>query len=488
MKTAAEILHRQKGLDISGEMLTPIAGIAMDSRQVREGFAFFAIRGTQVDGHLFIPAAIAAGAAVIVCENDKPDDVSVQLWVKVSDASVSLAMAAVEFYDNPAGNLKLIGVTGTNGKSSIVTFLYQLFTHLGYKCGLLSTVENKIGEKTLPATHTTPDAIAVNKLLAEMVAAGCDYAFMECSSHAIDQNRVAGLAFTGTVFTNLTHDHLDYHKTFDNYLRSKKKLFDNLPHTAFALINKDDRHARIMVQNSRASIYSYALKVPADFKSKILEAHLTGTLLEINEHQIWVIPPGEFNASNLTAVYGVAFLLGVPETELIKALTVLRGARGRFQLVNAGTKPMAVVDYAHTPDALENLLETINRIRTRNEQLLLVVGCGGNRDAAKRPTMGEIAARLADRVIFTSDNPRDEAPEAIIEAMQKGVSGEHYKKTLAITDRRQAIRAAVQMAMPDDIIVVAGKGHETYQEIAGVKHDFDDCAVLMEQLNLQRQS
>lgn len=454
-----------------------VKGITMDSRKVEPGFAFVAIRGTQVDGHTFIDQVIRAGATTIIAEIPcREEGVN---WVQVESGAEALGRMASAFFDHPSKSLKLVGVTGTNGKTTVATLLYELFLRLGYRAGLLSTVRNRIHDKELSATHTTPDAVSLNALLADMVADGCDYCFMECSSHAIDQRRIAGLSFVGGIFTNLTHDHLDYHHTFDAYRDAKKRFFDTLGEDAFALVNKDDRNGMVMLQNTRATKYTYSLSSMSDFRAKMLEQDFNGMLLKIGEVEAWYRLIGGFNAYNLLAVYGTAFLLGIKEEEIVEHLTQLGSVAGRIDSLHV-EGIVGIIDYAHTPDALKNVLELINAIRSRNEKLITVVGCGGDRDKTKRPIMAEIAVRLSDQVIFTSDNPRSENAETILDEMELGVPPNYYKKTVRISDRKEAIKAAVRFAEAGDIILVAGKGHETYQEIQGVKHPFDDKAILKE--------
>ncbi|MBI1222166.1 MAG: UDP-N-acetylmuramoyl-L-alanyl-D-glutamate--2,6-diaminopimelate ligase [Bacteroidetes bacterium] len=454
-----------------------VKGLTMDSRKLEPGFAFVAIRGSVADGHQFIAQVIEAGATTIVAETTPTHD-GVN-WIQVRNTHEALGQMASAFYGHPSKNLKLVGITGTNGKTTVATLLYELFLRMGYRAGLLSTVRNRIHNKVLSATHTTPDAVSLNALLADMVADGCDYCFMECSSHAIEQRRIAGLDFTGAVFTNLTHDHLDYHKTFDAYRDAKKLFFDKLDSHAFALVNKDDKNGMYMLQNSRASKYTYSLNSMSDFRARIVEQDFNGMLLRIGDTEAWYRLIGGFNAYNLLAVYGSAFLLGMKEEEIIHHLTQLGSVAGRIDSISVHGV-VGIVDYAHTPDALKNVLEVINAIRTRNETLITVVGCGGNRDTAKRPIMADIAARLSDQVIFTSDNPRSEDPEEILNQMEAGVSPNQYKKTMRISDRKEAIKAAARFAQKGDIILVAGKGHETYQEIKGERFPFDDKAILKE--------
>jgi UDP-N-acetylmuramoyl-L-alanyl-D-glutamate--2,6-diaminopimelate ligase len=436
---------------------------------------FIAIKGFVTDGHQYIQSAISNGAQAVVCEELPKillDDIT---YVVVKDSSQAIAIIASNFYDHPSSNLTLIGVTGTNGKTSVATLLFKLYEKLGYKVGLLSTVENKIGDKIIPATHTTPNAIALNELLATMVNEGCDYAFMEASSHAIHQNRTYGLDFDGAIFTNLTHDHLDYHKTFRDYLNAKKMLFDNLPKHAFSLVNADEKNGVIMPQNTKAKKYTYALKSQADFTIRILETDFSGMLVNIDGTEIHTKLIGDFNAYNLLSVYATAMLLDADKLEVLVALSTLVGAEGRFEYsVSENEKVVAIVDYAHTPDALKNVLETIDKIKTKDNKVITVVGCGGDRDVTKRPLMSAIACKLSDKVILTSDNPRTEEPDTIIQEMQAGVPVEEKRKVLSITNRGEAIKTACMLAEENDIILIAGKGHEKYQDIKGVKHDFDD--------------
>ena len=452
-----------------------VAQIRYDSRLVQDGDLFVALKGVQADGHRFIDKAIQNGVKVIVVEdwqNNLPEHV---YQIQVADTHEALAVMASNFYDNPSKQLHLVGITGTNGKTTTATLAYKLFQKAGYKAGLLSTVAILIDGETHPATHTTPDPLMINYYLNEMLQKGVTHAFMEVSSHGIDQKRTAGLDFDGGVFTNLTHDHLDYHETFINYRDTKKQFFDQLNKDAFALVNADDKNGLFMLQNTQARKLTYALKNPADYKAKILEQNFSGMLLDINNMDVWVRLVGKFNAYNILAVYGIADQLGLEPFDILKILSDLQSVAGRFELILSPEGKIAIVDYAHTPDALENVLKTINDIRPKNtEKLITVVGAGGNRDKSKRPEMAEVAARLSDTVIFTSDNPRDEEPDDIIDDMEAGVPGEHYKKTLRITDRRQAIRAAAQLANTGDIILIAGKGHEDYQIVKGQKSHFDD--------------
>lgn len=475
MRDLEKILTHINHKKVQGQAKGLINNIQFDSRKVSEGDLFVAIKGVQADGHQFIPKAIEQGAKVIVTEKlleEAPENIT---QILVEDSHLALSELASAYYDFPSTKLKLTGVTGTNGKTTVATLSYQLFKDLGYKAGLLSTVKIMIDNKEIEATHTTPDPLMINKYLADMVEEGVEYAFMEVSSHGLDQKRTAGLDFDGAVFTNLTHDHLDYHKTFINYRDIKKTFFDQLKPEAFALVNADDKNGLFMLQNTRAKKYTYALKNPADFKVKILEQNFSGMLLQIDQKEVWVQLIGNFNAYNILAIYATSVLYGKDQFEVLQAISKLKSVDGRFEIMLSKTGKVAVVDYAHTPDALENVLKTINAIRPKNtEKLITLVGAGGNRDKTKRPEMAEVAAKYSDQVIFTSDNPRDEDPDAIIADMENGVPGEYYKKTLKITDRRQAIQAGVQLANPGDIILIAGKGHEDYQIIKGVKHHFDD--------------
>lgn len=464
----------------------PIHKIEFDSRKVEENDVFVAIRGTVSNGHDFIEKAINLGATAIVCDALPQVIVTGVTYIQVKDTNTALAYLATNYYGNPSQNLKLVGITGTNGKTTIASLLYQLFQKAGYKVGLLSTVKIMVNDVEYKATHTTPDSLTINHYLAEMNAAGVEYCFMEVSSHGIHQKRTEGLHFAGGVFTNLSHDHLDYHPTFAEYRDVKKTFFDHLPKTAFALTNVDDKNGAVMFQNTAARKLTYALKSYADYKAQILESQLSGLLLKINESEVWVRLIGTFNAYNLLAIYGTAVELGLDKLEVLRLLSELESVSGRFQYIVSDQKITAVVDYAHTPDALENVIKTINDIRTNNEQLITVVGCGGDRDKTKRPIMAHIASSMSNKVIITSDNPRTEDPIDIIADMEKGVEPQNQKKTLSIVDRKQAIKTACQLAGPNDIILIAGKGHETYQEIQGVRHDFDDMKIvkeLLEQLN-----
>ncbi|MGN7205406.1 UDP-N-acetylmuramoyl-L-alanyl-D-glutamate--2,6-diaminopimelate ligase [Pedobacter sp. SAFR-022] len=461
-----------------------VAALEFDSRKVQPETVFFAIKGTLADGHQYIGQTIAAGASVIVCE-DMPEVQSPEVtYIQVENAHVALGIMAANFYGNPSSKLKLVGITGTNGKTTIATLLFKLFTELGYAVGLISTVENQIKETVIPSTHTTPNPVALNLLLKQMVDAGCVYCFMEVSSHAVVQHRIEGLHFAGAVFSNITHDHLDFHKTFDNYIKAKKAFFDGLPKAAFALTNADDKNGMVMLQNTKATKKSYALKQMADFKAKIIENSFSGLNLEIDQLEVYFKLVGSFNAYNLLAVYGTAILLGEDKMQVLTVLSELSGAEGRFDYVANNQKIIGIVDYAHTPDAVQNVLSTIANIRKGTEQVITVIGCGGDRDTSKRPVMAQVACDWSDKVILTSDNPRTEDPNAILRDMEAGVSPSNKRKTLTITDRKEAIKTACHLAKPGDIILVAGKGHEKYQEISGVRYHFDDKEILTEQLNL----
>lgn len=484
MRKQVKDISKYKGIiTIMGDQDAYIDKLCLDSRKVENNSMFFAVKGTLVDAHQYIDQAIQSGASCIVC-SDLPDKLVNQVvYIQVDDVQQSCGYFASEFYENPSSKLKLCGVTGTNGKTSVCTMLYELFRSLGNHCGLLSTVENRVDSELRPSTHTTPDPISLNELLNEMLEVGCEYCFMEVSSHAIVQGRINGLHFSGGVFTNITHDHLDYHGTFDNYLNAKKQFFDELGEEAFALSNNDDRNGKVMTQNSSASRYTYSLKSVSDFKCKIIENDFEGLLLKFDQDEVWFRAVGEFNAYNLLAVYSVAFLFGVSHAEILTKLSALGRVNGRFEVYRSKSGVIGVIDYAHTPDALENVLSTIQNIRSAGEQLLTVMGCGGNRDKTKRPMMGKVASRMSDKVIVTSDNPRDEDPEQIIEEVIAGVEISDKKKVLKISDRREAIRTAVMLSKASDIILIAGKGHETYQEIKGVKYPFDDRQILQEVFN-----
>lgn len=473
MKELNNILSDVAFVQISGPENPKVSGIALDSRQVKPGYLFIAVSGTQADGHDFIEKAIDAGAVAVVAQKpvDMPESVAA---IMVEDSAEALGLIACNWYDHPSKKLKLTAVTGTNGKTTVTTLLHALFVELGYRTGLLSTVENKINEEVIPSTHTTPDAISLNALLAEMVKAGCSHAFMEASSHAIHQRRIAGLQFQGAVFTNLSHDHLDYHGTYDHYIASKKMLFDGLSENAFSLVNADDKRAKIMVQNTASRIRTYSLQTGASFRGRVISNTLQGLQMVINGKEVWFRLVGDFNAYNLTAVFGTAELLGEKEDEVLMALSSLDPVRGRFERIPLGSGGVAIVDYAHTPDALINVLKTIKSMQIPGERIITVVGCGGNRDKTKRPIMAQAACKFSQQVILTSDNPRFEDPNAIIQEMMDGVPFSSRRYTAIIEDREAAIQEAIKMAGPHDVVLIAGKGHETYQEIKGVKYPFDD--------------
>jgi len=484
MALLKDILYKVKLTSVSGSTDIEIVSVQFDSRKVEKGCLFVATKGVQVDGHAYITAAIEKGAVAVLCEVLPIELNAAITYIQTNDSNSALGITASNFYGNPSAGLQLVGITGTNGKTTSVTLLHRLFRKLGYNVGLLSTVENKINDRTIPATHTTPDAVAMNKLLKEMLQADCTHCFMEVSSHSIVQQRIAGLKFAGAVFTNITHDHLDYHQTFEAYIKAKKLLFDNLPPDAFALVNADDKRGKVMLQNTKAATNTFALRSVAHFKGKIITNSFQGLELEIDNKDVWFKLTGVFNAYNLLGVYGTAVLLGEDADEVLTALSTVSSAKGRFEQLVTASGINVIVDYAHTPDALENVLNTINEIRNGNEKLLTVVGCGGNRDKEKRPLMAEIASRLSDILVLTSDNPRNEDPEDILRQMQNGVRKTGQKKTFSILDRKEAIKMAVQLAEENDIILIAGKGHETYQEIKGIKYPFDDKKVLAEMLNL----
>jgi UDP-N-acetylmuramoyl-L-alanyl-D-glutamate--2,6-diaminopimelate ligase len=482
MKILSEILYKAGIIGITGNPSKMVSEIHFDSRKIKPGDLFIAVKGTQADGHNFIQLALNNGASVIVCE-EMPAKINEGItYVRVKDSSLALGIMAANYYDNPSQELILVGVTGTNGKTTIATLLYQLFTNLGYGCGLLSTIRNLILNEEIPSTHTTPDPLELNFLLRKLADGGGQYCFMEVSSHAVAQNRIAGLKFAGGIFTNLTHDHLDYHKTFKDYLLAKKKFFDELPQEAFALVNKDDKNGLVMVQNTRARVQTYALKSPADFKCRILENLFEGLQLSFNNQETYCRLTGEFNAYNLAAIYGTSVLLGQSTEKTLTYLSSVPPVEGRFETIHPGNNITAIVDYAHTPDALKNVLDTIGEIMTRNEKLITVVGAGGDRDKTKRPIMANICAEKSDLVILTSDNPRSEEPEAIIDEMKKGIDADRQRKVMTIVNRREAIRTACHLAQPGDIILVAGKGHEKYQEIKGIRYPFDDKEILEEML------
>ena len=477
-----DILYKVPLENVLGNTAVAITNLHFDSRQVALNDVFVAIRGTISDGHEYIAKAVAQGAIAIICEELPDNLVNGVTYVEVEDTSFALAIMASNYYGNPSQNLRLVGITGTNGKTTIASLLYQLFSKAGYKVGLLSTVKVMVADKEYKATHTTPDSLAINKYLTEMSEEGVEFCFMEVSSHGIHQNRVEGLVFEGGIFTNLSHDHLDYHDTFAEYRDVKKRFFDGLSKTAFALTNVDDKNGSIMLQNTAAKKVSYALKSHADYKAHILENRLSGLLLKVNNQEVWVKLIGSFNAYNVLAIYATAELLGLEQMEALQLVSQLESVSGRFQYFITQGGVTAIVDYAHTPDALKNVLETINDIRTKNEELITVVGAGGDRDTSKRPKMGHIASALSTKVVFTSDNPRSESPEAIISDIEQGVEPQNYKKTLSITDRKQAIKTACQLATSGDIILIAGKGHETYQEIKGERLDFNDYTIIEETL------
>ena len=480
MTELKDILYKVTINAVVGSTSVKVNAVDFDSRKISNHDVFVAIKGSVADGHKFIDVAINNGAVAIICEElpiNLQDGIT---YIQVESASQALAFMASNYYENPSENLKLVGVTGTNGKTTVATLLYQLFKKAGYKVGLLSTVKIMVDDKEYKATHTTPDSLTINKFLSLMNDEGVEFCFMEVSSHGIHQNRTEGLKFEGGIFTNLSHDHLDYHDTFAEYRDVKKSFFDNLPKDAFALVNIDDKNGLVMLQNTKARKITYALKTYADYKAQILENQLGGLLLKVNESEVWTRLIGNFNAYNILAIYATAELLGLEKVENLRLISELESVSGRFQYLISDEKITAIVDYAHTPDALQNVLETINSIRTKNEELITVVGCGGDRDKTKRPKMGHIASTLSTKVIFTSDNPRSEVPETIIEEIEKGVEPQNFKKIVSIVDRRQAIKTACQLAQPNDIILIAGKGHETYQEIKGERFDFDDYKIVEE--------
>lgn len=477
-----DILYKVTLDSVVGSTSVSINNLDFDSRNISIDDVFIAVPGTKVDGHEYIDKAVKQGAIAIICENFPTDFINGVTYVKVASSSQALAVMASNYYGVPSQNLKLIGITGTNGKTTVATLLYQLFKKAGYKVGLISTVKVMIDNDEHKATHTTPDSLTINRYLQEMNNEGVEYCFMEVSSHGIHQNRTEGLEFEGGIFTNLSHDHLDYHKTFSEYRDVKKVFFDKLSPKAFALVNVDDKNGLFMLQNTKAKKFTYALKTYADYKAQILENEFGGLLLKLNNSEVWTRLIGSFNAYNLTAIYGTADLLGLEKDEILRLISELESVSGRFQYLVSDEKITAIIDYAHTPDALKNVLETINSIRTRNEELITVVGCGGDRDKEKRPKMGHIASALSTKVIFTSDNPRSEVPETIIEEMEKGVEPLNFKKTMSIVDRKQAIKTACQLAKPNDIILIAGKGHETYQDINGKRTDFNDFKIAKELL------
>ncbi|SEM10354.1 UDP-N-acetylmuramoylalanyl-D-glutamate--2,6-diaminopimelate ligase [Maribacter orientalis] len=482
MKQLKDILYGVHLTAVSGTTSCDIASVRFDSREVKAGDAFVAIKGTLTDGHNYIDAVVATGARAIICEQLPTNMVEGVTYVEVENGNQALALMASNYYDTPSKNLKLVGVTGTNGKTTVSSLLYQLFKNAGYKVGLLSTIKIMVDDTEYPTKHTTPDALVINQHLKLMNDAGVEFCFMEVSSHGIHQKRTEGLVFEGAIFTNLSHDHLDYHKTFAEYRDTKKILFDQLSKKAFALTNIDDKNGLVMLQNTKARKYTYALKNYADYRAQVLENQFDGQLLKINDNELWIKLIGQFNAYNMLAIYATAELLGLEKLEILRLLSELDSVDGRFQYYISKNKITAIVDYAHTPDALKNVLETINTLRTGNENVITVVGCGGDRDRSKRPVMGNIASEMSNKVIFTSDNPRTESPSEIIAEMEAGVEPQNVKKILLIENREQAIKTACQLAADNDIILVAGKGHETYQETNGVRIDFDDFKIVKELL------
>lgn len=482
MQKLRNILYGVSLKQVIGSTDFSVSEIVFDSRKANKDTVFVAIKGAISDGHDYIKSTTEAGCKAIICEtlpNNKVEGVN---YIQVENTHKSLAIMANNFYNEPSKKIKLVGITGTNGKTTTTTLLYKLFTKLGHKVGLISTVVNKVGEKDIKSTHTTPDPISLNKLLAQMVEEGCSHCFMEVSSHAIHQERITALTFAGGAFTNISHDHLDYHETFKEYIHVKKRFFDDLPQNAFALTNTDDKNGEVMLQNTKAKKYSFSLKSISDYKVKVLENQFSGLVLSIEGTELWTRLIGDFNAYNILTVYAIADLLGEDKVNVLTVLSTLESVEGRFQYIQSTTGVIAIVDYAHTPDALKNVLKTIKNIRTGNETVFTVVGCGGDRDKTKRPKIAKIACDLSDKVIITSDNPRTEDPDLIIADMMTGVGGEHFKKTLSITNRKEAIKTACVMAEKNDIILIAGKGHEKYQDINGIKHDFDDLQTIVELL------
>lgn len=479
-----EILYSVAIAELVGTTNREVTALVFDSRKVVAGSVFFAIKGTLSDGHKYISSAITDGAEVIICEHLPEEVVADVTYIQVADPSAALGIMASNFYGNPSSKIQLVGITGTNGKTTIATLLFKLFIELGYKVGLISTVQNQINELVIPATHTTPNPLALNELLDRMVNEGCGYCFMEVSSHAVVQHRIEGITFAGGVFSNITHDHLDFHGTFDNYIRAKRGFFDSLPKGAFALTNADDKNGMVMLQNSKASKKTYALKQLADYKATVIENSFNGLHLDIDGIEVFFKLVGSFNAYNLLAAYGTALLLNQDQLTVLTTLSRLDGAEGRFEYLSSKTGVIGIVDYAHTPDAVQNVLSTVQNIRKGTEQVITVIGCGGDRDKTKRPIMAQVACDWSDKVILTSDNPRSEDPQAIISEMEQGVSPTNKRKTLSITDRKEAIKTACHLAKPGDIIIVAGKGHEKYQEVNGVRNHFDDKEILLEQFNL----
>ncbi|MEY3096550.1 MAG: hypothetical protein RLZZ548_1109 [Bacteroidota bacterium] len=484
MKSLKQLIATLDSAQVFGQVEVEVNGLQIDSRSVSSGNLYAAMKGTTVDGHTFIEGCLNAGASAILCEVLPASLRDGVAYVLVDHVAKALGEICLNFYDRKAENITIVGTTGTNGKTSVSTLLFDLFTLRGNLCGLISTVENRIGTDIIPSTHTTPNIVALHGLLAQMADAGCSHCFMEVSSHAVDQRRIAGVPFAAGVFTNITHDHLDYHKTFDNYIKAKKQFFDELPADAFAVTNKDDRNGMVMLQNTKAMRYTYAMKQPADFTVRVSEHDFTGMQLQLNQTEFWTPLIGGFNAYNLCAVYATAFLLTEGDAELPIQMSALGKVNGRFEVLRGPNRITAIVDYAHTPDALKNVLQTINEIRKNSVNLITVVGCGGNRDQAKRPEMGKLASAMSNRAILTSDNPRLEDPQSILEQMEAGVEPQNYKRIVKIVDRKEAIKTAVLMAQSGDIILVAGKGHETYQDIQGVKHPFDDKIILSETFKL----
>lgn len=480
-----ELLKSVKPLDIIGNGEVEITGVNIDSRRIKSGHLFVAIKGTQADGHTFIPKAIELGAVAVLCEDVPEDKKEGVTYVAVASTEDAVGKVATLFYGDPSTKLKLVGVTGTNGKTTVATLLYNMFRKFGHKCGLMSTVCNYIDGEMIAADHTTPDPIELNELLGRMVDAGCEYAFMECSSHAIAQKRIGGLKFTGGLFTNLTRDHLDYHKTFENYRNAKKAFFDGLPKDAFAITNADDKNGMIMVQNTKATVKTYSIRTMADFRAKIIECHFEGMYLEIDGREVGVQFIGKFNVSNLLAVYGAAIMLGKKPEDILVIMSTLKSVSGRLEPLRSPDGYTAIVDYAHTPDAIENVLNAIHEVLDGNGHVITVCGAGGNRDKGKRPLMAQEAVKQSDKVIITSDNPRFEEPQDIINDMLAGLNAQQMKKVISIVDRKEAIRTACMMAVKGDVILVAGKGHEDYQEIKGVKHHFDDKEVLRDIMNIK---
>jgi len=483
--TLQDILYKVSIRSVQGNTGIPVRDLQLDSRKVSEGSVFIAVKGSAVDGHRFIDQVLQQGAVAVICETMPAELKEGVVYVQVENSAAAAGNMAHNFYGQPSEKVKLIGVTGTNGKTTIATLLFKLFTSLGYKCGLLSTVQNHIGNEIVPATHTTPDAISLNAMLQQMVNSGCTHVFMETSSHAIHQHRITGLKYAGGLFSNITHDHLDYHKTFDEYIRVKKSFFDSLPSDAFAISNADDKRGQVMLQNTHAHKYLYSLRTMAEFKGKILENRLTGLVMTINDQEVHFRLIGEFNAYNLLAVYGAAVCLGEDKQEVLRCLSEITGAEGRFDyMISPNQQIIGIIDYAHTPDALLNVLATIKKLREGHEQIITVVGCGGDRDKIKRPLMAEVTCEHSDKVVFTSDNPRSEDPLQILTDMETGLNTAAKRKYVSVPDRKEAIKLAVSMAKPGDIVLVAGKGHEKYQEIKGVKHPFDDKQVMREMFEL----